>query len=216
MYQTLTPNPTVIYWSDLYSLEHAAGLQQLPGSPDPVQQAVLQGPAVPVELHVLQEPRQHQLGLRRYLGHELRGADGLQQPRASRSRCWSSTRLTWSRSGRATNYRSAGAGTSRTDMPKRAGLHRWRLDHCSTSATMPAARRLVSERRARQTANFATNRPFIINPDGGSLVNSNFNASEFDMTDISTRPRRQEVHRHFRDRGSGDVLTVILAATRLA
>jgi len=35
-------------------------------------------------------------------------------------------------------------------------------------------------------SNFATNRPFLINPTGASLVNSDFNASNFDMTDIST------------------------------
>ena len=35
-------------------------------------------------------------------------------------------------------------------------------------------------------ANFATNRPFINNPSGGSLLNPNFSASAFDMTDIST------------------------------
>jgi hypothetical protein len=34
-------------------------------------------------------------------------------------------------------------------------------------------------------SNFATNRPFIVNPGGGSLVNPNFSASNFDMTDIS-------------------------------
>ncbi|MFN7997586.1 MAG: TonB-dependent receptor [Bryobacteraceae bacterium] len=35
-------------------------------------------------------------------------------------------------------------------------------------------------------SNFATNRPFINNPSGGSLVNPNFSESSFDMTDIST------------------------------
>jgi hypothetical protein len=34
-------------------------------------------------------------------------------------------------------------------------------------------------------ANFATNRPFINNPNGGSLLNSSFNVNNFDMTDIS-------------------------------
>jgi hypothetical protein len=33
--------------------------------------------------------------------------------------------------------------------------------------------------------NFATNRAFIINPDGKSMLNSNWSASAFDMTDIS-------------------------------
>lgn len=35
-------------------------------------------------------------------------------------------------------------------------------------------------------SNFATNRPFIINPSGGSLVNPSFNSATFDMSDIST------------------------------
>jgi len=35
-------------------------------------------------------------------------------------------------------------------------------------------------------SNFATNRPFLVNPSGASLVNPNFNSSTFDMTDIST------------------------------
>lgn len=40
-------------------------------------------------------------------------------------------------------------------------------------------------------SNFATNRPFINNPGGGSLLNSSFTASSFDMTDISTaRPSK--------------------------
>jgi hypothetical protein len=34
-------------------------------------------------------------------------------------------------------------------------------------------------------SNFATNRPFIVNPDGKSMTNPNFSASSFDMTDIS-------------------------------
>jgi hypothetical protein len=34
-------------------------------------------------------------------------------------------------------------------------------------------------------SNFATNRPLLNNPGGGSLLNPSFNASNFDMTDIS-------------------------------
>lgn len=41
-------------------------------------------------------------------------------------------------------------------------------------------------------SNFATNRPFINNPSGASLVNPSFSSSSFDMTDISTaRPDKQ-------------------------
>jgi hypothetical protein len=39
---------------------------------------------------------------------------------------------------------------------------------------------------ATPNSNFATNRPIINNPDGGSLLNPGFNASNFDMTDISS------------------------------
>jgi hypothetical protein len=43
-------------------------------------------------------------------------------------------------------------------------------------------------------SNFATNRPFIINPSGASLVNPNFNSATFDMTDISTaRPDKKYI-----------------------
>jgi hypothetical protein len=38
---------------------------------------------------------------------------------------------------------------------------------------------------ATPNSNFATNRPIINNPTGGSLLNPSFNASTFDMTDIS-------------------------------
>ncbi|MGE5569065.1 MAG: TonB-dependent receptor domain-containing protein [Rhodospirillales bacterium] len=46
---------------------------------------------------------------------------------------------------------------------------------------------------ATGTPNFnaATNRPFIVNPDGKPIRNPNFRASDFDMTDISTaRPNK--------------------------
>ncbi len=44
-------------------------------------------------------------------------------------------------------------------------------------------------------SNFATNRPFINNPDGKSLVNPNWSASSFDMTDLSnTRPDKQYIN----------------------
>ena len=39
---------------------------------------------------------------------------------------------------------------------------------------------------ATPNSNFATNRPYIINPGGGSLLNPAFNAGTFDMSDIST------------------------------
>jgi hypothetical protein len=40
---------------------------------------------------------------------------------------------------------------------------------------------------ATPNSNFATNRPIINNPNGGSLLNSSFNPAAFDMTDISNR-----------------------------
>ena len=40
-------------------------------------------------------------------------------------------------------------------------------------------------------SNFATNRPFLINPTGASMYSANFDASQFDMTDISNpRPAK--------------------------
>ncbi len=50
---------------------------------------------------------------------------------------------------------------------------------------------------ATGTPNFnaATNRPFIINPDGKAMTNPNFNASNFDMTDISVaRPDKTYIN----------------------
>lgn len=42
-------------------------------------------------------------------------------------------------------------------------------------------------------SNFATNRPIINNPGGGSLENPNFDASKFDMTDLSN-PRPDKTY----------------------
>ena len=40
-------------------------------------------------------------------------------------------------------------------------------------------------------SNFATNRPFIMNPSGKSMNNPNFDAAAFDMTDLSvSRPSK--------------------------
>jgi hypothetical protein len=47
---------------------------------------------------------------------------------------------------------------------------------------------------ATPNSNFATNRPIINNPGGGSLLNPNFDASTFDMTDISNpRPDKKYI-----------------------
>ena len=189
MYQTLMPYPTVIYWSDLYSWNSPLGFSNF---------------------HSLQ------IQVNKRFSHGLQFLSnytfGKQIGNTS-----SAFGDTWGmNSGRPLDYNNLALekavmeydqthvvkiGAS-YDLPvgrKRqiaSGMPLWATSlwaagPCSTSATMRAACRLDFGATGTPNSNFATNRSFLINPTGASMYSANFDASQFDMTDISTpRPAK--------------------------
>src|SRR6266496_2131239 len=118
------------------------------------------------------------------MGHELRQADGLQQPQAVKVRA-----------GVRPDTRGEDRCQLRTPARPEPALRKpnvravdfvaggWTLQYIGNySSGMPFGFGATGT----PNSNFATNRSFLSNPDGGSLVNPSFNTGSFDMSDIST------------------------------
>jgi hypothetical protein len=184
MWQTLTPYPTVIYWSDLYSWNSPLGFSNFQSLQIQLNKRFSKGLTF-----------NSNYTLSKNVGN-LRSAFG-----DTWGMNWGSpmdyNNLALEKSVLDFDQRHVVKIGASYDMPIGRGravgkdMPRW-LDFVAGGWTLQYIGNYNSGQpvgfgaTGTPNANFATNRPFIFNSDGGSLKNANFNQSDFDMTDIST------------------------------
>jgi hypothetical protein len=192
LWQTLTPYPTVIYWSDLYSWNSPLGFSNYQ--------------ALQVQLN-----KRYSKGLQFLSNYTFSKNIG---------NISSAFGDTWGQNyGRPMDYNNLALeksvmefdqthvvkiggsyelpfGRGRSfggDMPKLAdfAVGGWTLQYIGNYASGTP---VGFGATGTPNSNFATNRPFINNPNGGSLRNPNYNRSTFDMTDLSNpRPEKRYI-----------------------
>ncbi len=183
MYQTLTPYPTVIYWSDLYSWNTPLGFSNYQ--------------AVTIQLN-----KRFSKGLQflsnytfsKNLGNISSSFGDTWGMNYSRPMDYNNLALEKSvlefdqthivKIGASYDLPFGRGRSFGTNVPRAMDFIAggWTLQYIGNySSGTPFGFGAT----ATPNSNFATNRPFIVNPDGGSLVNSSFSSSSFDMTDIS-------------------------------
>lgn len=190
VYQTLTPYPTVIYWSDLYSWNSPLGFSNY--------QAL-----------VLQLNKRFSNGLQFLSNYTF--AKNLGNISSAFGDTWGQN------SGRPFDYYNLALEKSvleydQTNVLKIGGSYDlpvgkgkkygssmpkaleffvggWTLQYIGNYASgMPSGMGATGT----PNSNFATNRAFLVNPSGASIRNPDFNPSSFDMTDISSpRPDKK-------------------------
>lgn len=183
IYQTLTPYPTVIYWSDLYSWNSPLGFANF--------QAL-------------------QIQLNKRLSHGIQFMSNYTWSK-NLGNLSSAFGDTWGQNGgRPMDYYNLSLEKSVLEYDQKhivkiggsydtpygrgrkygGGLPLW-LDFVAGGWTLQYIGNYSSGlpvgfgATSTPNSNFATNRPFIINPSGKSMNNPNFDRSAFDMTDLS-------------------------------
>ena len=176
LWQTLTPYPTVIYWSDLYSWNSPLGFSNYQALQVQLNKRLSGG------LQFLSN-----YTFSKNIGNISSAFGDTWGMNYSRPMDYNNLSLEKSvMEFDQTHIFKIGASY---DMPfgrgpqlrrryaSRRKLRPWRMDAPVHWKLLPAALRCGFGATATPNSNFATNRPFINNPSGGSLLNPNYNAS---------------------------------------
>ncbi|MDZ4797538.1 MAG: carboxypeptidase-like regulatory domain-containing protein [Bryobacteraceae bacterium] len=190
LWQTLTPYPTVIYWSDLYSWNSPLGFSNYHALQVQLNKRLSRG------LQFLSN-----YSFSKNIGNISSAFGDTWGMNYSRPMDYNNLSLEKSvMEFDQTHVLKIGAsydtpfGRGRSfggDMPRVANFAfgGWTLQYIGNYASGTP---VGFGATGTPNSNFATNRPFINNPNGGSLLNPNYNASTFDMTDLSnSRPDKK-------------------------